>query len=300
MLYTIAAFYHFTPLQDCPSLRRELLAVFAPLSLCGSLLIAPEGINGTLAGADGDITIMLDILGQKTGLPIDAVKFSHAEKKPFNKFKVRLKREIITFNQPSANPNIRPGTYVTPQDWNALLDDPDVVVLDTRNHYETRIGSFAGARDPQIDTFTEFADYVRGNLNPERHKKIAMFCTGGIRCEKASAFMLAEGFAEVYHLKGGILKYLEEVPPENSKWNGECYVFDHRMSVGQGLVPGHFSMCFSCGYPVSDADKRHDLYEEGVSCARCHASTSAEDKARYRMRQSQLNAKRLGKLEKPL
>ena len=214
--------------------------------------------------------------------------FLAADEKPFNRLKLRLKREIITFKQPSADPATLAGTYVDPQDWNALIDDPDVVLLDTRNKYETMIGSFAGAEDPQIDTFTEFADYVRAKLDPQQHKKIAMFCTGGIRCEKASAFMRAEGFPAVYHLKGGILKYLEDVAPEQSRWNGECYVFDRRIAVGHGLTTGRFSMCFTCGNPLTDADKSHDLYEEGVSCASCHATTSAEDKARYRMRHQQI------------
>jgi len=197
MSYTVAAFYRFISLQELPVLRRELRAQFAPLNLCGSLLLASEGINGTLAGASSDIDAMLEILKQRTGLPHEDVKFSFATDKPFNRLKIRLKREIITFKQPQANPNINVGTYVMPQDWNALTDDPEVVVLDTRNKYETMVGSFAGARDPEIDTFTEFADYVRANLDPKQHKKIAMFCTGGIRCEKASAFMLSEGFSEV-------------------------------------------------------------------------------------------------------
>jgi UPF0176 protein len=288
MRYTVAALYRFVPLQDLPALKRALLDEFAPLDLCGTLLLAHEGINGTLAGAAADVESMLKILHQRTGLPREDVKFSFAEEKPFNRLKLRLKREIITFKQPVADPSIRVGTRVAPQDWNGLLDDPEIVLLDTRNKYETLIGSFAGAEDPQIDTFTEFADYVRAKLDPARHKKIAMFCTGGIRCEKASAFMLAEGFEEVYHLKGGILKYLEEVSPEKSRWNGDCYVFDRRIAVGHGLKPGRFSMCFTCGYPLADADKAHALYEEGVSCARCHATTSADDKARYRMRHQQI------------
>lgn len=288
MSYTIAALYRFVPLQDLQSLRQVLLSAFVSLDLCGTLLLAPEGINGTLAGSAASIDAMLELLAQHTGLPREDVKFSHAETKPFNRLKIRLKREIITFNQPSAEPTVQVGTYVAPRDWNALIDDPEVVLLDTRNKYETMIGSFSGAEDPLIETFTEFADYVRSNLDPARHKKVAMFCTGGIRCEKASAFMRAEGFAEVYHLKGGILKYLEEVPAEESRWNGECYVFDRRVAVGQGLVTGNFSMCFSCGYPLSAKDKTHPLYEEGVSCAHCHVETDIEDKARFRARQQQM------------
>jgi len=251
-------------------------------------LVAPEGINGTLAGSQANIESLLAILHTQTGLPLEDVKFSYADEKPFNRLKVRLKREIITFKQPSADPSRVVGTYVAPQDWNALLDDPETILLDTRNRYETKVGLFVGAQDPQIDTFTEFADYVRTNLDPQRHKKIAMYCTGGIRCEKASAFMRAEGFEEVYHLKGGILKYLETVAPDQSRWKGECYVFDRRMAVGHGLTTGRFTMCFTCGAPLTVEDKAHENYEEGVSCAGCFVETSADDKARYRMRHRQI------------
>jgi len=288
MRYTIAALYRFVPLQDLSVLREAWLKAFAPLDLCGTLLVAPEGINGTLAGSQANIESLLAILHTQTGLPLEDVKFSYADEKPFNRLKVRLKREIITFKQPSADPSRVVGTYVAPQDWNALLDDPETILLDTRNRYETKVGLFVGAQDPQIDTFTEFADYVRTNLDPQRHKKIAMYCTGGIRCEKASAFMRAEGFEEVYHLKGGILKYLETVAPDQSRWKGECYVFDRRMAVGHGLTTGRFTMCFTCGAPLTVEDKAHENYEEGVSCAGCFVETSADDKARYRMRHRQI------------
>lgn len=290
MTYTIAALYRFVPLQDIASLRADLLPRFERLGLCGSLLLASEGINGTLAGSTEGIERLLDILKSVAGLSREEVKFSYADEKPFNKLKIRLKKELITFKQPSANPNERVGTYVAPQDWNRLIDDPEVFVLDTRNTYETMIGTFQRAEVPPIETFTEFAKYVRDKLDPKRHKKIAMFCTGGIRCEKASAFMLAEGFPEVYHLKGGILKYLEEVAPEQSKWNGECYVFDHRMAVGHGLATGHYKMCFNCGYPVSQEDTKHPHFEDGVTCKQCYAETSDDDKARFRMRHRQMTA----------
>jgi UPF0176 protein len=243
-----------------------------------------------LAGSASAVEELLRLLNTHTGLLREDVKFSHADEKPFKKLKIRLKREIVTFKQPEADPTKIVGTYVAPQDWNVLIDQPDVVVLDTRNKYETMIGTFAKAQDPDIDVFTEFADYVRKNLDPARDKKIAMFCTGGIRCEKASAFMRAEGFEEVYHLKGGILKYLEEIPPEQSQWNGECYVFDRRIAVGHGLTTGRYAMCFNCGYPLADSDRAHAQFEEGVSCAHCFAATSAEDKARYRMRHQQIGA----------
>ncbi|WP_158742395.1 rhodanese-related sulfurtransferase [Acidisphaera sp. L21] len=288
MPYTITAFYRFTPLSDAAASHRAFKQALAPLGLCGTLLIAPEGINGTIAGSPDAIEMMLSFLHEQTGLLRQEVKFSAAEVKPFNRLKVRLKREIITFNQPTANPARLPGTYVAPKEWNLLLDDPEVTVLDTRNLYETAIGRFTGASDPQIENFTEFAAYVRSKLDPAKNRKIAMYCTGGIRCEKASAFMRAEGFDEVYHLQGGILRYLEEMPESESRWQGDCYVFDKRMAVGHGLATGHYSMCFCCGYPLSTGDVTHPLYEAGVSCGHCHGETSAADKARFRERQRQV------------
>ncbi len=288
MTYTVAALYRFTPITDPAGLRAVLKAAFVKLDICGTLLIAPEGINGTLASEDDAIENMLVLLAEHAGLARDEVKFSSAPEKPFNRLKIRLKRELITFNQPQADPTRIAGTYVTAEDWNNLISVPDVIVLDTRNKYETAIGVFDGALDPQTQNFTEFADYVRNNLDPAKHKKIAMYCTGGIRCEKASAFMRAEGFEEVYHLKGGILKYLETVPTEASKWNGVCYVFDKRMAVGHNLSTGNYSMCFGCGYALSAEDKTHPHYEDGVSCHYCHDASTVEDKARFRARHEQM------------
>jgi len=284
MTYTVAALYQFVAIADTSQRRQILLDVFTRLDICGTFLIAPEGINGTLAGQGDAVDQMLDILEQQTGLPRDTVKFSSAPLKPFNRLKVRLKKELITFKQPHADPTRLAGTYVEPKDWNNLVDDPEVLVLDTRNTYETAIGIFDSAEDPHIEKFTDFADYVRSKLDKSKHKKVAMYCTGGIRCEKASAFMRAEGFEEVYHLKGGILKYLEEIPPDQSKWHGQCYVFDKRMAVGHGLTTGDYSMCFCCGQPVSAQDKKHEHYEDGVSCARCFGISSEEDKQRFRAR----------------
>ncbi len=288
MSCTIAAFYRFTPLADVPALRLALKQDLAALGLCGTLLLAPEGINGTLAGTEGAIEALLELLNRRFGLPREEVKFSQSAEKPFARLKVRVKREIITFRQAHADPSVQAGTYVAPEDWNALLADPDVLLLDTRNRYETRLGTFQDALLPPLEHFSEFADYARQHLDPARDRKIAMFCTGGIRCEKASAFLLSEGFAEVYHLQGGILKYLEEIPAQNSRWQGECYVFDQRMAVGPGLTTGRYAMCFSCGEAVSDADRAHAGYEEGVSCPRCFADTSDADKARFRTRHAQM------------
>ncbi len=293
MAYTIAAFYRFTPLGDPAALRLEFLRLelkqeLAALGLCGTLILALEGINGTLAGTESAIDALLELLGRRFGLPPEEAKLSHAAEKPFPRLKVRVKQEIITFRQPQADPSVQAGTYVAPEDWNKLLADPDVLLLDTRNRYETRIGTFQDALDPQIDHFTEFTDFVQQHLDPARDRKIAMFCTGGIRCEKASAFLLAEGFAEVYHLKGGIFKYLEAVPTEDSRWQGECYVFDQRMAVGQNLTTGRYAMCFSCGEALSAEDRAHAEYEAGVSCPLCFASTTDADKARFRTRHAQM------------
>ena len=287
MPYTIAAFYRFTPIGDAEALRLELKQKLTLLDLCGTLLVAPEGINGTLAGTESAIEAMLEMLRGATGLPREEVKFSEAAEKPFNRLKIRLKREIITFHQPDANPSVQVGTRVAAKDWNALIVDPDVLLLDTRNRYETRLGSFEEAVDPGIEQFSDFADFVRQNLDATRHQKVAMFCTGGIRCEKASSFMLQEGFSEVYHLKGGILKYLEEISAPDSRWRGDCYVFDHRMAVGQGLSTGRYEMCFSCGEALTAADRSEPQFEEGVSCPLCYERTSQADKARFRMRHSQ-------------
>ena len=272
-MFTVAALYHFAPV-DAPRLRAACRTRFCELDLCGSLLVAPEGVNGTLAGDKENIGAMLDFLSREIGLDEADVKFSTAPAKPFNRLKVRLKREIITFNQPSVDPAHK-GQYVSAQDWNALIKGLDVLVLDTRNTYETAIGAFEGAADPGISTFTQFADYVRKNLDASKQKKVAMYCTGGIRCEKASAFMKAEGFEEVYLLKGGILKYLEEIPAEDSKWRGECYVFDKRVAVGHGLTAGNYAMCYCCGGPTLKADRENPAFEEGVSCPACNATSTA-------------------------
>ncbi|SEC28233.1 rhodanese-related sulfurtransferase [Terriglobus roseus] len=230
-MYTVAAYYRFFAVADPSALRDELRAAFVDTDLLGTTLVAPEGINGTMAGSAETIDRLLRFLAERTGLDRAEVKFSTSEKAPFRRLKIKRKREIITFNTSAVDPT-RPGQYVAPEDWNALLADPEVLLLDTRNSYESEIGTFHGAVAPPLNTFSDFAEYVRENLEPEKHRKVAMFCTGGIRCEKASAYMLQHGFPEVYHLKGGILKYLEDVPAEQSQWKGECYVFDERVAVG--------------------------------------------------------------------
>jgi UPF0176 protein len=232
-MFTVAAYYRFFALADPAGLRESLLAEFAGTELLGTTLLAPEGINGTMAGPAETMERLLRFLHERTGLEREEVKFSTTEKQPFRRLKFKVKREIITFRGTRVDP-ARPGQYVRPEDWNALVSDPEVLLLDTRNTYETEMGTFQGAVTPPLGTFSDFVGYVKQTLDPEKHKKVAMFCTGGIRCEKASAFLLQEGFPEVYHLQGGILKYLEEVPVEQSQWQGECYIFDERVSVGPG------------------------------------------------------------------
>jgi UPF0176 protein len=227
---TVAAYYRFFPLADPASLVAELRQTFADSDLRGTTLVAPEGINGTMAASPETLERLLNLLGDRTGLAREDVKFSTTEAVPFRRLKFKLKREIITFRTEAVDPS-KPGQYVDPKDWNALLADPNVLVLDTRNTYETEIGTFANATTPPLNTFSDFATYVRENLDPAQHRKVAMFCTGGIRCEKASAYMLQQGFPEVYHLKGGILKYLEEIPEAASQWQGSCYIFDERVTV---------------------------------------------------------------------
>ena len=229
--YSIATFYRFISLPDPTTLREDLLTAFGESDLRGTMLIADEGVNGTIAGSPSTIDHLLNVLAEKVGLEREEVKFSVSKERPFKRLKFQVKAEIISFRKTEVDPT-QSGTYVQPQEWNELIADTEVLLLDTRNRYETDLGSFVGATEPGIETFSDFVTYVRENLDPAKHRKIAMFCTGGIRCEKASAFMLQEGFGEVYHLKGGILKYLEEVPEQVSKWRGSCYVFDRRTTVG--------------------------------------------------------------------
>ena len=236
-MFTVAAYYRFLELANPAALREELQAAFVGTDLLGTTLVAPEGINGTMAGSAETIDQLLRLLHERTGLERAEVKFSTAAVPPFQRLKFKLKREIITFRRAKVDP-AQPGTYVDAKDWNRLIDDPEVLLLDTRNQYETEIGTFAGAVAPPLDTFSDFATYVNENLDPAKVRKVAMFCTGGIRCEKASAYMLQQGFAEVYHLKGGILKYLEEVPVEASQWRGECYIFDKRVSINHEALAG--------------------------------------------------------------
>ncbi len=288
MTYKVAALYRFVPVADVDNHVAALKNLSDTYDICGTLLIAPEGINGTIASSNGGCDAALDYLERHFEIFKGEVKFSEASEQPFLRYKVRPKKEIVTLRQPQADPTKQVGTYVDPKDWNALIADPDVLLIDTRNDYETKIGIFDGAVDPKIKVFTEFVDYVRQNLDPEKHKKVAMFCTGGIRCEKASSFMLAEGFGEVYHLKGGILKYLEDVPVDESKWQGECFVFDRRVGVAHGLEEGHARICHGCRATLMSNDLMSDKYEYGVSCPHCYDGLDEKEIAARRMRHSQI------------
>jgi len=271
MIWTVAALYKFTRISDRKTLQADLKKRCKVLDIYGSLLVADEGINGTIcAPTKENMDSIINFLDQEIGLGEMELKYSTAELRPFRRMKVRLKKEIVTLKQPHVDPTRQKGTYLSPQEWNQLLkDNPDMPVIDTRNDYETAIGTFKNALDPKTKEFHEFPDFVQKNLNPAHNKKVAMFCTGGIRCEKASSYMLAEGYDEVYHLKGGILQYLEDIPEEESLWDGECYVFDHRVSLGHGLKQGTYDYCFGCGFPINATDKAHDSFEEGICCARC-------------------------------
>ncbi len=286
--WTVAALYRFVTLEDLPVLQKRIRAVCDDNDICGTLLIAPEGINGTIAGQGQAIKNIIDFLDGIAGVKQGELKYSSAEEKPFRRIKVRLKKEIVTLKAPEADPNKQVGAYVKPKDWNDLISDPDVTLIDTRNTYETAVGIFEGAIDPKIETFTEFKDYVSNNMDPKKQKKVAMFCTGGIRCEKASSYMLAHGFEEVYHLQGGILKYLEEISAKDSKWNGDCFVFDRRVAVGQDLEEAPYQICYGCRFPLSPKDVENTSYEKGVSCPHCIETLTEEKAHAFRMRHEQM------------
>lgn len=300
MNYVVAALYKFTPILNCIDLRGIFQDLCDQHEIYGTLLLAPEGINGTVAGSRAGIDALRVCLDDTIGLEGMEYKESVATSNPFYRMKVRLKKEIVTLGQPGVDPSIKKGTYVDPENWNRLIEDPEVVVLDTRNDYEVEIGSFKNAQNPMTKDFRSFPAYVKQNLDPRKHKKVAMFCTGGIRCEKASAYMLKEGFEEVYHLKGGILKYLEEVPAAESKWEGDCFVFDGRVSLRHGLEQGEYELCYGCRNPLSLEDKGSKHYIVGIQCPKCYKSTSAEQKRRFADREKQLRmAKERGAQHRP-
>jgi UPF0176 protein len=287
-MLTIAALYHFTRFDDPAALRGPLLDLCLAQGVRGSLLLASEGVNGTIAGPRAGIDAVLAHLRALPGCAGLEWKEAEAETMPFGRMKVKLKREIVTMGVEGVDPRASVGHYVRPEDWNEVISAPDVAVIDTRNDYEVSLGTFRGAIDPGTHSFRDFPAWWEANRERFHNKRIAMFCTGGIRCEKSTNYLLSQGVEEVMHLKGGILQYLEDVPADQSLWDGECYVFDARVSVGHGLVPGQNSSCGACRRPVTPEGRQNPAYEEGVCCAACVDEYSAEDRDRFRERQKQM------------
>ena len=286
----VAALYKFVEIDDLLSLQSNLYEICEKNNIMGTILIANEGINGTISGKTNELNQTISLLKSDKRFANIEIKYSSTDKQPFHRMKVRLKKEIVTIGLPEINPNKKVGTYVKPDDWNDLISDPDVVVIDTRNKYETKIGSFHNALDPETSSFREFPDWVKKfkSSKENANKKIAMFCTGGIRCEKASSLMKEEGFEDVYHLQGGILKYLETIDKENSLWNGECFVFDQRVCLTDELEVGSYKMCFACRMPITEEEMQNEKYIEGISCIYCYDKTTKEKKERFGSRQKQI------------
>ena len=285
----VAALYRFAKFPDFESFREPLQKLMLEQEVKGTLLLAAEGVNGTIAGSRQGIDAVINWLEQDARFSNIEVKESYVDNNPFYRTKVKLKKEIVTMGVEGIDPNHIVGTYVDPSDWNELISDPDVLLLDTRNDYEVAIGTFENAVNPETETFREFPDYVSQTLNPEKQKKVAMFCTGGIRCEKSTAYLKQQGFEEVYHLKGGILNYLEQVPEEESMWQGECFVFDNRVTVNHKLEQGQYDQCHACRLPITEDDKQHANYQKGVSCHRCYGKHSEEQMKRYASRERQMS-----------
>ena len=284
----VVALYRFVTLDDFEQLKAPLLEICRQAGLKGTLLLAREGINGTIAGTRSGIQSVIGWLLEDPRFRGLDWKESFHDAEPFHRMKVKLKREIVTMGVEQIDPNVCVGQYVDPAQWNALIDDPECLVIDTRNDYEVAIGSFRGAVNPSTKSFRDFPQWVRSNLRPAEHKKIAMFCTGGIRCEKSTSFLISEGFTEVWHLKGGILKYLEEIPESESRWEGECFVFDSRVAVNHRLAKGSFDQCYACRHPITEAEKASDYYEAGGSCPHCYQQLTDDKETRFRERQKQV------------
>lgn len=291
-MFVVAALYKFVTLSDLPAWKQRVFDVCESHDVLGTLLIADEGINGTIAGSRQEIDAVLMYLRTFPQFADLVHKESLDDKNPFFRLKVKLKKEIVTLGVEGISPTKKVGTYVEPKHWNQLISEDDVVLVDTRNDYEVMIGTFEGALDPKTHSFRQFPDWVKQNLDPKKHKKVAMFCTGGIRCEKSTALLLEQGFEEVYHLQGGILKYLEEVPPEQSKWQGDCFVFDNRVSVNHHLERGEYDFCPACRGPISEEDKQSAKYEKDFCCPRCHDRITVEQRSRFRERQKQIQLAR--------
>ncbi len=289
----VCALYKFVSLPDYRQLRLPLFNVMESNEIKGTLLLAREGINGTVAGSRAAVDTLIAWLKSDPRLAELDCKQSYTNIPPFNRTKVKLKKEIVTMGVEGIDPKQVVGTYVAPKDWNSLISDPEVLLIDTRNDYEYQVGTFVNAINPNTESFREFPQYVKEHLDPNKHSKIAMFCTGGIRCEKSTAYLKEQGFEEVYHLKGGILKYLEEVPAQESLWQGECFVFDERVTVNHHLVKGDYDQCHACRMPITEADKASAMYEKGVSCPHCHGQKTPEQKLRFAEREKQIGLAKL-------
>ena len=286
--YVVCALYKFVSLPNYKEIRQPLLNTMEQHNVRGTLLLAEEGINGTVAAKREGIDALLAWLDKQPGLDNIVSKESFDDECPFYRTKVKLKKEIVTMGVQGIDPKEVVGTYVKPKDWNALISDPDVVLVDTRNDYEIEIGTFENAVDPKTKTFREFPQWAEKNLDPSKNKKVAMFCTGGIRCEKSTAYMKEQGFEEVYHLEGGILKYLEEVPKEDTMWKGEGFVFDNRVAVDHDLNKGSYDQCHACRMPITEEEKQLEAYQEGLSCHHCIDTVSDEQRERFAERQKQI------------
>lgn len=287
-VYTVAALYKFVTLNDYKELKPAMLEQLLTRDLRGTLLLAEEGINGTISGTQEELDSFLGWLQLDQRFADIEYKFSFHDKQPFHRTKVKLKKEIVTMGVDGINPNELVGTYIDANQWNDLISDPDTLLIDTRNDYEVNIGTFKNAVNPNTENFREFPAYVEQNLDPQQHKKVAMFCTGGIRCEKASAYMKEQGFNEVFHLKGGILKYLETVDTQESMWDGECFVFDDRVAVNHQLEKGQYDQCHACRHPITENDKLSEQFVAGVSCPRCYETLSEQQKLRFSEREKQV------------
>ncbi len=286
---TVCALYKFVRLENFENIKPSLLSTMEENEVKGTLLLAEEGINGTIAGPQVGIDNVLSFLQSDERLSPLSFKYSYNDENPFQRTKVKLKKEIVTMGVEGIDPTLTVGTYVKPKDWNALISDPEVLLIDTRNDYEIEIGTFKNAVNPDTETFREFPEYVEKNLDKNKHKKVAMYCTGGIRCEKSTAYLKDQGFEDVYHLEGGILKYLEEVPQEETLWEGECFVFDGRVAVDHSLEQGQYDQCFACRFPITEEDKKSEHYTKGVSCPKCIDKYTDAQRAGFKERERQVN-----------
>ena len=287
--FLVCALNKFVHLDNYLDMRDPLKDFMESRKIKGTILLALEGLNGTVSGTQENIDALLSYLNDDNRISPISHKFSWHEEQPFYRTKVKLKKEIVTMGVEYIDPLKTVGTYVKPKEWNALIADPEVTVVDTRNDYEIEIGTFQGAINPKTDSFREFPDYVEKELDPKTHKKVAMFCTGGIRCEKSTAYLKEQGFDEVYHLEGGILQYLEDVPKEESLWEGDCFVFDNRVAVNHDLEKSEYDQCYGCRLPITEDDKQSELYESGVTCPKCFGTHTEAQLARFREREKQVN-----------